>query len=296
MKNVEELKYYQKAGAIARSVLDYSTQIIKSGMSILEFCEELEDRIRKLGGAPAFPVNVCINEIAAHDTAAPNDRRRIKPGDLVKVDVGVHVNGYIADAAISIEVEANKYERLRKACAKALEMAIKRTAPGVRVFEIGKTIEKCAKEDGFTPVVNLGGHSIERFNLHAGKSIPNYDNGSLEQIKEGEVIAIEPFLTIGEGRVIETKESEIFKFLSKRPVRNERAREVLNFIEQNYGNLPFAKRWLFKEFGNVDFILRQLVDSLAIRKYNVLKEDGRKVIVQFEHTILVFETPIVITR
>jgi len=293
---VEELRYYQKAGAITRSVLNYSTEIIKSGMSILEFCEELEDRIRKLGGIPAFPVNVCINEIAAHDTAAPNDHRRIKPGDLVKVDVGVHVNGYIADAAISIEVEANKHEKLREVCAKALEMAIKKVAPGIRVFEIGRTIERCAKEEGFTPVVNLGGHSIERFNLHAGKSIPNYDNGSLEEVRKGDVIAIEPFLTIGEGRVIETKDSEIFKFVSKKPVRNESAREVLNFIEQNYGNLPFAKRWLFKEFGNVDFVLKQLVDNLAIRKYNVLKEDGRKVIVQFEHTIVVLDTPIVITR
>ncbi|MCW1301240.1 MAG: type II methionyl aminopeptidase [Candidatus Nanoarchaeia archaeon] len=293
---MEELRYYQKAGAITRSVLNYSTEIIKSGMSILEFCEELEDRIRKLGGIPAFPVNVCINEIAAHDTAAPNDHRRIKPGDLVKVDVGVHVNGYIADAAISIEVEANKHEKLREVCAKALEMAIKKVAPGIRVFEIGRTIERCAKEEGFTPVVNLGGHSIERFNLHAGKSIPNYDNGSLEEVRKGDVIAIEPFLTIGEGRVIETKDSEIFKFVSKKPVRNESAREVLNFIEQNYGNLPFAKRWLFKEFGNVDFVLKQLVDNLAIRKYNVLKEDGRKVIVQFEHTIVVLDTPIVITR
>ena len=292
----EEIKSYLRAGEIAKEVVEFSKKIVKEGENLLEICEKLEGKILELGGKPAFPVNLSINEIAAHDTARPNEDRVLKYGDVVKVDIGVHYNGYIADTAYTIEIGTSKYEKLISACEEALSEALKIVRPGIKISEIGKKIEEVSTKNGFTPVVNLGGHSIDRFNLHSGKSIPNYDNKSSKRLEEGEVIAIEPFLTIGAGRVVETKDSEIFSLIEEKPVRENLAREVLKYIVDEYKKLPFARRWIFKKFGNVDFILSSLVGMGILKNYPVLKEDSRKVIVQAEHTVIVLKEPLVTTR
>ncbi len=292
----EEVELYLKAGKIAKEVVKFSKRIVKEGSNFLDICEKLENKILELGGKPAFPVNLSVNEVAAHDTAKPNDERVLKRGDVVKVDIGVHVDGYIADTAYTIEIGSSNYTDLIRACEEALAEALEIVRPGITVSEIGRKIEEVAKEKGFTPVVNLGGHSIERFNLHSGKSIPNYDSKSSKRIEEGEVIAIEPFLTIGAGRVIETKESEIFSLIEERPVRESSSREILKFINQEFKKLPFARRWIFKRFGDVNFALSTLVDGGILKNYPVLKEDSRRVIVQAEHTVIVLKNPLVITK
>jgi len=292
----EEIEYYIKAGSIAKKAIEFSKKIVKEGANLLDVCEKIEEKIIDLGGKPAFPVNISINEIAAHDTARPNEDRVIKNCDVVKVDVGVHVNGYIADTAYTIEVGSSRYKDLIEACEEALAKAIEVVKPGITVSEIGRKIEEIAVKRGFMPIVNLGGHSIERFNLHSGKSIPNYDNRSSRRIEEGEVIAIEPFLTIGSGRVIETKDSEIYSLREEKPVRERKARDLVKFVLDEYKKLPFARRWVFKKFGDLNFILFDLVEMGILKNYPVLKEDSRKVIVQAEHTVVVLKEPLVITR
>lgn len=292
----EEIEYYIKAGSIAKKAIEFSKKIVKEGANLLDICEKIEEKILDLGGRPAFPVNISINEIAAHDTARPNEDRVIKNCDVVKVDVGVHVNGYIADTAYTIEVGSSRYKSLIEACEEALAKAIEIVKPGITVSEIGRKIEETAVNRGFTPIVNLGGHSIERFNLHSGKSIPNYDNKSSRRIEEGEVIAIEPFLTIGSGRVIETKDSEIYSLREEKPVRERKARDFVKFVLDEYKKLPFARRWVFKKFGDLNFILFDLVEMGILKNYPILKEDSRKVIVQAEHTVVVLKEPLVITR
>ncbi|RLG56859.1 MAG: type II methionyl aminopeptidase, partial [Candidatus Hydrothermarchaeota archaeon] len=194
----ESLSYYKKAGEIAKEVLEEGLKKIKPGVKLLEVAEFVEARIIEKGGKPAFPCNISVNEIAAHYSPTAWDERTFEKGDLVKLDIGVHVNGYIADVAKSIDL-GNKGEnkKLIEASEEALKNAIDMIKPGVKTSEIGETIEETIKGFGFVPVSNLTGHQLQRWRLHGGMFIPNVKIRGGEEIKEGDVIAIEPFATNG---------------------------------------------------------------------------------------------------
>lgn len=286
----ESLSYYKKAGEIAKEVLEEGLKKIKPGVKLLEVAEFVEARIIEKGGKPAFPCNISVNEIAAHYSPTAWDERTFEKGDLVKLDIGVHVNGYIADVAKSIDL-GNKGEnkKLIEASEEALKNAIDMIKPGVKTSEIGETIEETIKGFGFVPVSNLTGHQLQRWRLHGGMFIPNVKIRGGEEIKEGDVIAIEPFATNGFGRVVDQSEAIIFRYLQDRPLRMKEARVILQYAKENFNTLPFAERWvanLVPRF-KLSQALRQLIYSKAIHAYHILREKDKGIVSQAEHTVIV---------
>ncbi len=292
---MENLNDWIEAGKIAAEALNYSKSLIKEGESLLFVCNEIEKRITELGGKPAFPVNISINSIAAHYTASSDDKLVFKNGDMVKIDIGVEVNGFVGDNALTIYLgNEKKYLDLVNASKEALDAAVKLVKPGVKLFEVGIVIHKEIQKYGFSPIKNLSGHGVERYTIHSGINIPNYDNGDKRELKEGQIIAIEPFATDGKGYVIEGKQSGIYKLVKKKPIRDSNARKILELIEKNHKTLPFAKRWIQTPMANI--ALNILEREGIIYQYPQLVEENKGFVSQAEHTILVKDPPIILTR
>ncbi|MEM2974456.1 MAG: type II methionyl aminopeptidase [Candidatus Micrarchaeia archaeon] len=280
----DELKNYKKAAEIAAAVL--GTVQIKPGMKVLDIAEGIENKIKELGGKPAFPANISCNEYAAHDTASLNDARTLGEKDIVKIDIGVHVEGYIADRAVTFDF-SNEHGKLLEASQRALEDAVATVKAGINVEVIGGVIENAIKIYGFRPIENLTGHSLGKYTLHAGVEIPNFAaRGRGALLEEGDVIAIEPFATDGAGIVVETTRTEIFSALFEMPVRNAAARQMFKSIKEIYHELPFAERWVADTFEK-KLALRDLVRNGSVRSYPVLREKSSGMVAQFEHTIIV---------
>lgn len=291
------IKNYKKAGEIAKKVRNKGYELVKEGVSFLEVGDKLEKMIYDLGAKPGFPIHLSVNEIAAHDIPKIRDPRVFKKGDLVKIDVGVHVDGYIADTSITKEVGANKFKDLIKASEEAVKAGLDAVKPNTKVTEIGKAIQEPIKKYGFVPITNLTGHLLERYTVHGGLTIPNFDSGSDKIIKKDMAIAIEPFATNGVGRVIEGRLSDTFSLEEPKPVRSPFARRILEYVEENFLTLPFAKRWLLKKFNQliIESGLAELTRLEIVHNYPTLKEVSRGMVSQTEHTILVLDPPIITT-
>ncbi|RMF07067.1 type II methionyl aminopeptidase [Candidatus Woesearchaeota archaeon] len=283
------------AGKIAGQARDFGCSLVKKGASMLEVAEKIEAKIRELGGQPAFPVNISLNHVAAHHTPLPNDDS-VFGDDIVKVDVGVHVNGAIGDTAATVDLSGN-YSDLIKASKEALESALEIVKPGVKTGEIGKAIQEAITSYGFAPVRNLAGHGLSRYEVHDVPSIPNTDTGNQLQLKEGQIIAIEPFASTGAGVVQEGGVSSIFSQISANPVRDRMARQLLNEIKK-YNNLPFASRWLTgrMSYAQVRLGLLNLTRAGVIRDYPPLSDEAKGMISQAEHTIIVLDEPVITTK
>jgi len=255
-------------------------------MPLLEIANKIEDKILELKAKPAFPVNLSIDEIAAHDTPAFNDAR-VASG-LLKVDIGVHIEGCIADIAFSLDLDNNdENKKLIKAAEEALKNACEKLNEGVLIREVGAVIEKTIKSQGFEPIHNLSGHSIEPWSLHSGITMPNHDNSRDIKIEPG-VYAIEPFATTGLGTVRDGKPSGIYRIERELPVRDAFAREVLAFIYEEYRTLPFCSRWIQKRFGSRGLLaLRRIEEAGIVHHYPQLVEVSGKKVSQAEHTLLI---------
>lgn len=293
---------YKKSGSIVAQVRRKAMEMVKEDLKVLDLIEFTEQEIRNLGGEPAFPCNVSINEITAHYTSPYRDKTVLKNGDLVKIDLGAHVDGYIADSAISVivggdenmetsltEDEMQFQIKMIETVNHALENAISTIKDGVNIGKIGEVVEETVTAQNLKPVSNLTGHSMERYILHSGLSIPNIKEKNHHKIMEGDVLAIEPFVTNGVGRVTDMKDAYIFRFLRDRPLRMASARKLLSEIAENYRNLPFAGRWLEESTKNRQFnlIMRNLISSRALYPYHVLKEKSNARVAQAEHTVIV---------
>lgn len=289
---MDEREALIKAGEIARQVKKEVVDLIKPGAKLYDIAEFVERKIVELGGKPAFPCNLSINEIAAHYTPPyKGDETALKEGDYLKLDIGVHVDGYIADTAVTFRVGMEEDE-LMEAAREALENAIATVrAGGVMIRDVARAIEETIRGGkGFNPIVNLSGHKVERYKLHAGVSVPNvYREADTYVLQEGDVFAIEPFATTGAGQVIEVPPALIFMYLRDRPVRMLQARRLLMHIKKNYKTLPFAYRWLqdFLPEGQLKLALAQLEKAGAIYAYPILREVRGGMVAQFEHTVIV---------
>ena len=285
-KNI--LNKYIKAGQIAKQVKEYGKTLVKEGALALDIAEKIDAKIMELGGKPAFPTDVSINEIAAHYCPVFNDKIVLKKGDLVKLDLGVHIDGYLVDTAISVSVgKIEENEKLIKAANSALKRAVSLIKPGVKVSKAGKAIQEEVSKYGFQIIRNLSGHSIDRWQVHAGLTIPNYDNGDKKELEEGDIIAIEPFPTTGEGIVIEGKNSEIYEAVKDGNIRA--CREVLDYIAEEFKTLPFCKRYLIKKFGllKASLAIKQMLSAGIINEFKILREKGKGKVAQAEHTLIV---------
>lgn len=281
------LEDWRRAGKIAHEALEYGKGLIMADAKISDVSDAVESKIKELGGELAFPVNISLNEAAAHETAFAVDDRRFTKNHLVKLDVGVHINGAIGDNAVTVDLTGN-YEKLVKACIEARDDAIKIIKPGIRLNEIGKAIESAIKKHGFNPIKNLSGHSIEEYNIHAGINIPNYDDGNETELKEGMIIAVEPFATDGEGMVHESSNAEIFTLIGKKPVRSPMTREAVKLLEERKG-LPSSTRWLAKKISAIKatYALKEMVQLEIVKLYPTLTEVKKGMVSQSEHTVLI---------
>ena len=285
---------YKKAGKIVSEVRKNALDYVEEDMKIIDLVEFVENKIVELGGKPAFPCNISINEITAHYTSPINDENTIKSGDLVKIDLGAHVDGYIADTAISTLIgddsENHDYHlKMIETSYEALESGISTIKAGVEIGKVGEAIESAMHSKGFKSVSNLTGHSMEQWILHSGLSIPNIKENNPHKLEEGDVLAIEPFATDGVGRVTDMNPVYIFRYLRDRPLRLIHAKRALSKIKSNYKNLPFAQRWLQGQFSeyHLNNAMRMLISSRAVYPYHVLKEKSNAVVAQSEHTVIV---------
>ncbi|MFQ6094929.1 MAG: type II methionyl aminopeptidase [Candidatus Bathyarchaeia archaeon] len=288
---------YKRAGEIAARVRDEMKRLLREGMLIIEICEKAEEMIEKMGGKPAFPCNVSVNEIAAHYSSPPEDTKRIPENSLVKIDVGVHVDGYIGDTAVTVCYNP-EYEGLVSAAEEALRTAVQTIRPGLRISKFGSEVQRAIKNRGFKPISNLTGHQVGRYLIHAGKALPNVSHLSTAKIYSGEVYAVEPFVTLPDaaGKVREGDEAYIFRFVKHRSLKNVRSRGLLKYIEKNFRTLPFSERWL-RSYMHENWYheaFSELLSTKSLMSYPIFVEASGKPVAQAEHTVLVCEKGAVI--
>jgi len=285
------LENYIVAGQIASTVRENARKKNHIGRTLFEICESIENEIALLGGNPAFPVNVSLNEIAAHYTAEPQDQIKVKDNDVLKIDLGVHIDGYIADTAVTVSYNS-KYNPLVDVAELSLSEAIKIAKINAKSNEIGKIIENTITSNGLKPIQNLSGHSLDRYVIHAGKSVPNIKTlGSSFSLVDNQAYAIEPFVTTkdGLGIVYEGKTKNIFSLISRKPSKDKGSDALMNYLWERYKTLPFAIRWLIKDYDEAE--IRDMIDYLIrkknIRAYPILVEGNNKIVSQAEHTFFI---------
>ena len=271
------IESYIKAGKLASKIRDEASKMIKDGTLVIDLVEYVESEILKTGAEIAFPCNVSINEYAAHYTSPAGDKTAFKAGDMVKLDLGAMIDGYIADTAVTVlasgnmdenytQDEINLHEEIIEASAAGLEAAIATARAGIEISKIGEAVHEAISEYDLNPIFNLMGHSLEQYNLHAGISIPNYNNNDNYILEEGQAVAIEPFATNGEGLVNDAPGQYIFSYI-----------------------VPFSGRWITDEFGERKgaIALKQLSQAMAIYPYAPLREKQDCFVSQKEHTLII---------
>jgi methionyl aminopeptidase len=283
--NKQEIDKLKQAGKITAQVREYGKGLVKKGASMVDVLDNIEEKISKLGGDTAFPAQISCNHIAAHYCPDEEDKT-VFSDQLVCLDVGVHVDGFIGDTAVTIDLSRNHTELVR-ASEEALTAAIQTVKVGATLSSIGKAIQDKIQQYGYSPVRNLSGHGLGNYQVHTKPSIPNFENNDPTQIKKGMVFAIEPFASTGAGIIEETGIATVFELINKKPVRNIITRQVLNYIE-NYKNLPFTTRWLTRKFGlKAKFALKEMQQMGMLHPHPPLADKQKGMISQAEHTILV---------
>ncbi|MGY5871799.1 MAG: type II methionyl aminopeptidase [Candidatus Thorarchaeota archaeon] len=287
-----------ESGKIAAKVLKEISEMIEPEAKIIKICSTAEKKIREYGGIPAFPLNVSINHIAAHSTSPRGDKSEIPEFGLVKLDVGVHVDGYIADTALTVDIDGT-LEGFVAATDDALSEAIATITPGIALGDIGATIERVIKDYGLRPISNLSGHNLKRYNLHAGKQVPNTKKRGTPTVEIGEYYAIEPFATSGFGTVIDSDFVYIFANTGLDKALEGTTEKLRKYLREKYGPLPYASRWIGTASKNIDVVdeIRILVKEKVIRGFPMQIEKKARPVSQAEHTIFISEDgPIVLTE
>lgn len=282
------------AGRIAGAARDFGSKLIGAEVSVLDVVNKVESKILNDGGGLAFPVNISINEVAAHFSPRHDDTKLVfKRGDVVKLDVGAHVDGYIADTAVTVEVETKDHSDMIKASRDALQNAIDLIKADVSLSDVGKIIEETITSYGYKSIDNLTGHGLERYTLHSGLSIPNvYERLNLVKLKPGEVLAIEPFATNGAGHVTSGDTSNIYRYVrsvKSRIVRDSKVRLYSMKINKKFNTLPFAERWCNNLLPNTEVSLKRLLFAGCIKQYPQLIDEKKGVVTQAEHTVIIQE-------
>ena len=287
---MEPLEALREAGRIASKVRDTTLAEIEPGMKVEYICDLVNKRVEELGGRMAFPCNVDIDHVAAHYCAPINDKTVIPERSLVKLDVGVHVDGYIADTAKTVCFDP-ELEYLVEAAEAGLEAAIQTIRPNINANDVGAAIEEAIKRKGARPIRNLTGHKLARYVLHAsGGSIPNVREFHGHTIREGDVYAIEPFAVprSADGLVTDGPPSNIYRMEKKRNVKGT-AKKMQKFIQAEYKTLPFASRWVMRRFNTSEgaSAFQELLHAKSINSYPQLIERTHAKVAQAEHSVIV---------
>ncbi|MFT4283082.1 MAG: type II methionyl aminopeptidase [Candidatus Woesearchaeota archaeon] len=288
---MDNLNEYKKAGLIASNSLMLGQKLIKKEKPIVEILDEIEDYIKKQGAMPAFPAQISLDRIAAHQCSVSKDD--LIGDNVIKLDVGVHIDGFIADNALTINKKDDS--GIEQASRKALNEALKLMRPNTSIKEVSRVISQTIIDEGFSPVKNLSGHGLDQYKLHKSPSIPNVP--SIDKVlKENDVFAVEPFASSGTGVVKEAGINTLFTLIKSKPVRNPITRNVLLELKK-YKGLPFTSRWLINKFGEgkTNFALRELNNLGVLEKHPPLADDYG-LVSQAEHTVIVKDKPIITTK
>jgi methionyl aminopeptidase len=287
----EDIENYKKAGQIAKQVKEYAKTIIKKDVFLSEIANKIEDKILELGGEVAFPVNLSVDDVAAHYTPSLRDEK--KALGLLKADIGIHVNGCIADMALTFDLTPEKkYTSLVEASQEALKAAIKQvqeTKEKTTLSQIGKIISQTITNAGCTVIANLSGHGLGKYDIHSGINIPNYDNKSTTELGEG-AFAIEPFATLknGAGAIYDGAGSNIYRVVRSGQVRDASSREIITWILENKQMLPFSSRELERKFGTKALIaISNLKRAGVIDEFSQLVEKNHQVVSQAETSFII---------
>ncbi len=287
--NEEQIKTAEAVGSISYKMLELARSKIKEGARLLDVANEIEKYAKDSGYELAFPVNMSINEYAAHYTPTAFDDKVFGKNDVVKVDLGAKKDGVLGDCAITIDLSGEN-QKLVDASKEALDNAISKVKAGVKISEIGRIVDETIRSKGFVPIKNLGGHGVGLHDLHAEPFIPNYDNGDDTELEEGMVIALEPFATNGKGYVVNSDIFEIYGYIEDAPTRDQNARKMLAEVKSRYEHEPFAVRWLsglFDSRFSLYSAARELMRVGAIEAYPALVESGKGMVAQTEAEMLV---------
>ena len=289
----EALERYRKAGRIVAHLRRTVPELVREGVKVVDICEKVESTIVELGGRPAFPCNVGVNEIAAHYTSPFGDTSRVPNGSIVKVDFGAHVDGFIADSAISVSLNP-KLSPMVWTAEEALRKALEIVRPGIKASELGALIQATIERRGFKPIRNLTGHFVERYTVHTGEAIPNVGSMVGGKLNVGQVCALEPFVTsrIAKGEVTDGDRAYIFRFSRRKGTDTEEGKRLIAHIEREFRTLPFARRWLARLdwLRNAEATFAELVKSRCVSGYPVLVERSGEPVAQAEHTVLITES------
>ena len=293
-----QIEDYVKAGKIAGEVRENVRQKDWIGSTLAEICDYVESEIIKRGAKCAFPVNTSLNEVAAHYTAEPNDPKTVSDSDLVKIDLGAQINGYIADTAVTVNYDP-QYDSLVQAAENALQAAMSMIKVGVKSKDVGRKIQNTIMDMGLKPIANLSGHSLDQYTIHAGKTVPNMWTIGSFSFSENEAFACEPFVTTKNalGFVRNGKIKNIFALASRKMTKDDEADKLLEYIWNNFNMLPFALRWIVKEWEEKEArrLLDFLVKKKVVKAYAILVEANGKTVAQAEHTFIPTQTGVTIT-
>ncbi|MCL2643620.1 MAG: type II methionyl aminopeptidase [Candidatus Bathyarchaeota archaeon] len=288
--DLEELEKFRLSGRILCAAREALRGFVREGMLVLDVCEKAEALICEGGGLPAFPCNVSVNEVAAHYTSPPGDESVIPVGSTVKVDMGVHVDGYVTDTAFTVSFNPEGKSMLATA-EFALKAVVDNICDGVSTGRIGGIIESAIRNHGFKPISNLTGHSVGRYLIHAGTSIPNVATLATTKVHTGEIFAVEPFVTQPDAiaRVDDSSQHTIFRLVRAKSVKTPYAKQLLKHIETNFRTLPFTERWITKVIPHEHYqeAFKELLTSKIITSYPVFVEASKKPVAQAEHTLLI---------
>lgn len=284
----EALKTLRRAGRIAREVRDLGAALIVPGASLRTVCETVESEIEKRGGKPAFPAQTSVNEVAAHDCPTPDDARTYAAGDLAKLDIGVHIDGWVVDTATTVNVGGTGNGRLVEAARQALAAAVQTARPGQPVREVSAAIERAITSAGFTPLENLCGHGVGHYVVHSPPAITNTVRAAEGRLPARGVIAIEPFATDGDGRTGARGVSEVFRLLPAAASRLSEFGVEAEFSKAllAWRGLPIARRY-FRRFGNelVLEVFRRLEQARLLHSYPPLVATSGQPVAQAEHSV-----------
>ncbi|UCE11280.1 MAG: type II methionyl aminopeptidase [Candidatus Thorarchaeota archaeon] len=282
---------WRQAGVVAREALEIARPLIEPGTKLLNIVVAVENHINENASGTAFPVNICLNNIAAHYTCPLDDETVISEGDLVTVDCGAHIDGCISDSAFSVALNPD-HKDLVSASIEATNLAIRMMRPGAKLNTIGALIENTIENAGFKPIKQLSGHQLGEYELHGEKQVPCVSGKSEVLVEEGEVYAIETFASTGSGNISDLPNPQIYQLLPIRvPVRFKGTKEFLGIARKEYKEFPFAERWLAEKMkhASLKMAIRELQQNGALIAHNILAEEKTALVSQHEHTVIITE-------
>lgn len=300
----EKIYCLRRAAVVHKQVRRYAQSVIQPGQKMVDICKNIESTLNYLcekeglERGQAFPTGCSINNVAAHYTPNYGDDTILTKNDVCKIDFGTHYKGYLIDSAFTVAFD-ERYRELLEAVKEATMTGVREAGIDVRLSDIGEAIQEVMESHEVTlngktyPVLsvrNLCGHTIERYRVHAGKSVPIVKGGPQTKMEEGEIYAIETFGSTGKGVVREDGEcSHYMKDFSEPKVvfKHPRAKKLLQFIDQNFSTLAFCRRWLDDggETGHI-IALKELVDKGVVNTYPPLCDVSGSYVAQYEHTLL----------